>query len=75
MSDVEIMALPEWDGELNRLTENFRNEHRREPSPLELANLMEILINRFRAFGLLIPPTRQTKRIEPEKSNDIGIGM
>ena len=51
MNDNEIMSLPEWDAAFDESIELFKKQHHKEPTLLELQNLIEILIKCFRANG------------------------
>jgi hypothetical protein len=51
MSDNEIMSLPEWDEAFDESIALFKKQNRKEPTLLELQNLIEILITSFRANG------------------------
>jgi hypothetical protein len=51
MNDNEIMSLPEWDATFDESIELFKKHHSKEPTLLELQNLIEILIKSFRANG------------------------
>jgi len=51
MNDNEIMSLPEWDAAFDESIELFKKQNRKEPTLLELQNLIELLIQSFRAHG------------------------
>jgi hypothetical protein len=51
MNDNEVMSLPEWDPAFDESIELFKKQNRKEPTLLELQNLIEILIKSFRANG------------------------
>jgi hypothetical protein len=51
MNDNEIMSLPEWDNAFDESIEVFKKQNQKEPTLLELQNLIEILIKSFRANG------------------------
>jgi len=69
MTDLEIMSLPDWDEALSDLIADFRQRNRREPTELEIKNLIEILLNRYRDLGYLIQPVQ---KIEPKRDRGIG---
>jgi hypothetical protein len=51
MNDNEVMSLPEWDAAFDESIELFKRQNHKEPTLLELQNLIEILIQSFRANG------------------------
>lgn len=51
MNDNEIMSLPEWDAAFDESIDLFKKQNHKEPTLLELQNLIEILIQSFRANG------------------------
>jgi len=53
MDDLEIMAQPEWDNAFDEYVEQFKKENRKEPTLVELQNMVEVLIQRFRAVSYL----------------------
>ncbi len=69
MTDQEIMSLSDWNEALDEMIDEFRRTHNREPSQLELDNLIEILINRYRELGYLI------KHREKKQSKGYGMEM
>jgi len=56
MNDNEVMSLPEWDAAFDESIELFKRQNRKEPTLLELQNLIEILIKSFRANGYFKQP-------------------
>ena len=56
MSDNEIMSLPEWDLAFDESIELFIKQNRKEPTLLELQNLIELLIQSFHANGCFTQP-------------------
>ena len=63
MSDNDVMSLPEWDAAFDESIERFTKQNHKEPTLLELQNLIEVLIQSFRAHGSFKPP------IEKHRSN------
>ena len=61
MSDNEIMSLPEWDTAFDKSIEQFKKQKGKEPTLMELQNLIEILIQRFHSVGYLIEPVQQKR--------------
>lgn len=51
MNDNEVMSLPEWDAAFDESIELFKKQNHKEPTLLELQNLIELLIKSFRANG------------------------
>jgi len=56
MSDNEIMSLPEWDVAFDESIEQFKKQNRKEPTLVELQNLIELLIRSFHANGFFVRP-------------------
>lgn len=63
MNDVDIMLLPEWDEAFDESIAQFTRQQGKEPTLLELQNMIEILINRFHALGYFIQPVEMMKSI------------
>jgi hypothetical protein len=59
MTDAEIMSLPEWDDAFDESIDQFKKQNSREPTLVELHNLIEILVNRFQTLGYLVKPTKK----------------
>jgi hypothetical protein len=59
MSDNEIMSLPDWDIAFDDSIEQFKIQNRKEPTLLELQNIIEILVKRFHELGYLIEPRQK----------------
>ena len=59
MNDNEVMSLPEWDAAFDESIELFKRQNRKEPTLLELQNLIEILIKSFRANGYFKQPEEE----------------
>jgi hypothetical protein len=59
MSDNEIMSLPEWDMAFDDSIEQFKKQNRKEPTLLELQNLIEILIKHFHTYGKFMQPVEK----------------
>jgi len=59
MNDNEVMSLPEWDAAFDESIELFKRQNRKEPTLLELQNLIEILIKSFRANGYFKQPVEE----------------
>ncbi len=53
MNDLEIISLPEWDEAFDQSIANLKRKNSKEPTLVELQNLVEILINHFRIAGKL----------------------
>jgi len=53
MNDLEIISLPEWDEAFDESIANLKMKNRKEPTLVELQNLIEVLINHFRTAGKL----------------------
>jgi hypothetical protein len=64
MNDNEVMSLPEWDEAFDESIELFKKENHKEPTLLELQNLIEILIKNFRANGYF----KQSEKVIAGKS-------
>ena len=62
MNDNEVMSLPEWDAAFDESIELFKKQNRKEPTLLELQNLIEILIKSFRANGYFKQPEEAIAR-------------
>jgi len=54
MNDLEIMAQPEWDSAFDEYVELFIKENGKDPTLVDLQNMIEILIKRFRAVSYLM---------------------
>ena len=54
MNDLEIIAQPEWDSAFDEYIELFKKENHKEPTLVDLQNIIEILIKRFRAVRYLM---------------------
>ncbi len=59
MSDNEIMSLPDWDIAFDLSIEQFKKQHAKEPTLVELQNLIEILVKQFHELGYLIEPAQK----------------
>ena len=53
MNDLEIISLPEWDEAFDESIANLKRKNSKEPTLVELQNLIEVLINHFRTAGKL----------------------
>jgi hypothetical protein len=62
MNDADIMFLPEWDEAFDESIAQFKKQNGKEPTLVELQNLIEILINRFHALGYFIQPVEMIKK-------------
>lgn len=54
MNDNDIMALPDWDIAFDESIEQFKRQNGKEPTLLELQNMIEILLKRFRESERLV---------------------
>ena len=53
MNDLEIISLPEWDEAFDESIANLKRKNSKEPTLVELQNLIEVMINHFRSEGKL----------------------
>jgi hypothetical protein len=53
MNDLEIIYLPEWDEAFDQSIANLKRKNCKEPTLVELQNLIENMINHFRTAGKL----------------------
>jgi hypothetical protein len=53
LTDVEIMALPNWSEALNEMIVVHKQDIGREPLEVHIGSFVEILLKRFRALGHL----------------------
>jgi hypothetical protein len=58
MDDLKIMSMPEWDEALDESITQFKKLNRKEPTLVELQNIIEVLIKRFRAVGMVMQEKR-----------------
>lgn len=52
MSDNEIMSLPDWDIAFDLSIDQFKKQHGKEPTLVELQNLIEILVKTLPCNGI-----------------------
>ena len=53
MNDLEIISLPEWDEAFDESIANLKKKSSKEPTLVDLQNLIENMINHFRTDGKL----------------------
>ena len=53
MNDLEIISLPEWDEAFDESVANLKLKNCKEPTLVDLQNLIEDMINHFRTAGEL----------------------
>lgn len=51
MNDLEIISLPEWDEAFDESIANLKKKTSKEPTLVDLQNLIENMINHFRTDG------------------------